>query len=108
MSAQHTHIYINTYRQKKYFVILLCIGTETMTKEAALIAQNISVEDGGTTTASTPGLLGKCTRRKLQATAASNIIKMERGDTVLTLGKKLRCFLCLNRLFKANVSNVCS
>ena len=79
-----------------------------MTKEAALIAQNHSVEDGGTTTVSAPGLLGKCTRRNLQATAASNIGKVERGATVLTLGKKLRCCLCLNRLFKANVSNVCS
>ena len=83
--------------KQNYFAILLCIGTETMTNAAATVPHG--ARDGGTTTASPPSLLGKCTRRKLQASAASDIIMVEIGEKVLTLGKKLKCCLCLNRLF---------
>ena len=87
--------------KQNYFAILLCIGTETMTNAAATVPHG--ARDGGTTTASPPSLLGKCTRRKLQTASASDIMKVERGETVGTIGKKLRCFLCLNRPVKANV-----
>ena len=83
---------------KNYFIILLCIGTETMTITATTVPKSTD-RDGGTTAATTPSLLGKCTRRKLQAPAASDIIMVEIGEKVLTLGKKLKCCLCLNRLF---------
>ena len=77
-----------------------------MTK-AAVAVHNHWERDGGTTNATMPSLLGQCTRRKLQAATASTIIMGERGETVGTLGKKLRCFLYLNRILVFRIKFKC-